>query len=172
MQITVVFLVLVSGLAAIAMLYAISLLVPRPVERAQALLEGALGKSFLAGLINLLFAGALTFLLAHGAQTLRTQGSGGATFLSGILTVLAILIVLAVVVLALNGLAALATLLGNRLTPAQRPLRAGLWGSLLLVVASLTPYVGWFVFTPAMLCMGLGATIYSLAQRRQEPAHG
>jgi len=170
MQIIVVFFILASGLALVAMLIAISLLVPGPVERTRALLEGALGKSFLLGLINLLFSGVLAFLLVHGAQTIRGQAWGGAAFLSGLLTVLAFLIVLGVAILALNGLAALAALFGNRMIPSRPPLQAELWGGVLLVLASLTPYIGWFVFTPAMLCMGVGATIFSLIQRGERKA--
>jgi hypothetical protein len=39
-------------------------------------------------------------------------------------------------------------------------------GGLLLVLACLTPYIGWFVFTPFVLSLGLGASILALFQRK------
>jgi len=169
MQITVILIVLASGLALVAMLYTIHLLLPGPVEKARSVLESSLGKSFLLGLINILFAGVIVFLLLRGAQMVRAQGSGGAAILAGILAVLAFLIVLAVAILVLNGLVALASLLGTRLYASRPAPRGDLWGGLLLVLAILTPYLGWLLFAPAMISMGLGATILSLFQRKPAP---
>lgn len=169
MQIFVILFVLASGLALVAMFYAIHLLVPGPVEKARFVLESSLGKSFLVGLVNILFSAAIAFLLLRGAQLLRDQGSPGAAILSGVLAVLAVLIVLTAAILALNGLVALVSLLGRRMATSRPSTRGELWGGLLLVLASLTPYLGWFIFAPAVVSMGVGATILSLVQRK--PAH-
>lgn len=169
MQAFIIVVVLASGLALVAMLYAIHLLLPTPAEKARAVLENSLGKCFLLGLINILFAGAIAFLIVRGAQLVRDQGSGGAAVLSGVLMVLAFLIVLSLAILILNGLVALASLLGARLTPSGPSPRADLWGGLLLVLASLTPYLGWFLFAPAVISMGVGATILSIFQRKPVP---
>jgi len=172
MQIIGILFVLASGAALIALLYAISLLVPGPVEKARFLLDHSLGKSLLLGLVNILFAGAIMFLLLRGAQMIRDQSSGGTAILSGLLVILAFLIVLAVALFALNGLVALASLFGMRMTKSKALIQKELWGSLLLVLASLTPYVGWFIFAPAMICLGVGATILSLAQPKMVPPAG
>lgn len=169
MQIFVILLVLASGLGLVAMLYAIDLLMPGPVEKARSVLESSLGKSFLLGLVNILFSAVIAFLLLCGAQLLHNQGSGGTAILSGILAVLAVLIVLAIAILALNGLVSLASLLGTRMTKSRPSIRGELWGGVLLVLASLTPYLGWFIFAPAVISMGVGATILSLLQRKPVP---
>jgi hypothetical protein len=170
MQIIGILFVLASGAALIALLYALSLLMPGPVEKARFMLDHSLGKCFLLGLVNILFAGAIVFLLLRGAQMIRDQGSGGAAVLSGLLVILAFLIVLAAALLALNGLVSIASLFGMRMSKSKGLIQKVLWGSLLLVLASLTPYVGWFIFAPAMICLGVGATILTLAQPRRIPA--
>lgn len=169
MQISVILFILAGGVALVAMLHAIHLLVPGPVEKARFVLESSLGKSLLLGLINIFFSGMIAFLLLRGSQLVRDQGTGGAAVLSGILAFLAFLIVLAVAILVLNGLSALSALLGTRLAASRPLIREELWGGLLLVLASLTPYVGWFLFAPAVISMGVGATILSLFQRKPVP---
>jgi hypothetical protein len=38
----------------------------------------------------------------------------------------------------------------------------------LLVLACLTPYVGWFIFTPALLCTAIGAGLLTFFQRKEK----
>jgi hypothetical protein len=38
----------------------------------------------------------------------------------------------------------------------------------LLVLAGLTPYVGWFIFTPALLCTAIGAGLLTFFQHKEK----
>jgi hypothetical protein len=35
-------------------------------------------------------------------------------------------------------------------------------------LACLTPYVGWFIFTPALLCTAIGAGLLTFFQRKEK----
>jgi hypothetical protein len=151
--------VLVSGAALISMLAAIHLLLPIPVDKARQKLETLIGRSFLLGLVNLLSFSAVVALLLWLAQLIGTWVAGLLIFLAG-------LIALALAAFALNGLVALTSLLGERLGKTRSPFWSDTRGGLLLVLACLTPYLGWFFFLPALVCMGLGATVQTLFQRK------
>jgi hypothetical protein len=157
-----ILIILFGGAAMLALLAAVHLLLPRPVENARAILEGRMGRVFLLGLVNLIFFGAVIIVLVWLANLIRNNWSG----LAGILGLIALVILLALGVFALNGLAGLTTLLGTRIGPAKSPMWSDLRGGLLLVLACLTPYIGWFVFTPFVLSLGLGASILALFRRK------
>ena len=152
--------VLISGVALISLLGAVAILFPRPVEKARDILAASFGRSFVLGLVNFLFFGALVALLARFGQEAR-----GA--LAAILLLLALLLALALTTLTLFGLSALTSLAGERIGEGTTSFRRHLRGSLLLVLAGLTPYIGWFAFTPLVLITGLGAGIQ--AWFRKEP---
>jgi hypothetical protein len=164
-----VLLVLSGGVALIALLAAVHLLLPVPVEKTRLRLEAGLGRAFLLGIVNLLFFGAVAFLLVWLAGLIRDSWSGLAAFLSVLLGLVALVILLCLVVFAVNGLSALAALLGERIGKAKTPFQSDLRGGLLLVLACLTPYLGWFGFTPFVLSLGLGATALALFQKKAAP---
>ncbi len=161
-----ILIILFGGAAMLALLASVHLLLPRPVENTRAILEGRIGRVFLLGLVNLIFFGAIIIVLVWLANLIRNNWSGPAGILAGILGLIALVILLALGVFALNGLAGLAVLMGARIGPAKSPIRSDLRGGLLLVLACLTPYIGWFVFTPFVLSLGLGASILALFQRK------
>jgi len=151
---------LFSGIGLISLLGAVAVLFPRHVEKARGLLSASYWKSFVLGLVNFLFFGALAALLARFGQQAR-----GA--LAAILILLAIILALALLAFTLLGLSALTSLAGERIGEGNSSFRRQLRGSLLIVLAGLTPYIGWFAFTPIMLIMSLGAGIQ--AWFRKEP---
>jgi hypothetical protein len=161
--IALILLILFGGVALIAMLATIHMLLPVPVEKAHRKLETAIGRSFLLGLVNLLSFGALVVLLAWLAQLIGSWVAGPVLLLAGLL-------VLALAVFALNGLVALACLLGERIGKARSAFWSDVRGGLLLVLACLTPYLGWFFFLPVVVCMAVGASVLPLFQRRTAPA--
>jgi hypothetical protein len=154
-------LLVASGIATVvALLGAINLLLPEPVQRVQLNLESSLGRSTLLGLVNFLFFGALIVLAAWLADKLGNVIAGVFVFLAG-------LIGLGIVVLAVFGLVAFANLLGNRIGGKPgTPFKANLRGGLLLVLAGIAPYVGWLIFTPLVVWAGLGAAIQAFIPRR------
>ncbi|MBV6394928.1 MAG: hypothetical protein HFACDABA_00499 [Anaerolineales bacterium] len=156
----IVLVLLFSGIALISLLGAVAVLFPRPVEKARDILTASFWKSFLLGLVNFLFFGALVALLARFGQ--RAYGA-----LAAVLLLLALLLALALTAFLLIGLSALTNLAGERIGEGSNSFRRHLRGSLLIVLAGLTPYVGWFAFAPVMLITSLGAGIQ--AWFRKEP---
>jgi hypothetical protein len=61
---------LLCGVALIALFAALGLLIPVPVGRAQEKLEHSLGRSFLLGLVNMLFFLVIKSLSIHGLTQL------------------------------------------------------------------------------------------------------
>ena len=156
-------LLVASGIVTVvALLAAINLLLPKPVQQVQHNLEGSLGRSTLLGLINFLFFGAI-FMLAIWFS----ERSG--SIVAGIFVFLAGLILLGIVVLAVFGLVAFASLLGERIgDKSNSPFKTNLRGGLLLVLAGIAPYVGWLIFTPLIVWTGLGAAISALIRKREK----
>jgi hypothetical protein len=161
-----ILLVLLGGVTLIAMLAAIHLLLPCPVEKARLKLDTALGTSFLLGLVNMLFFSAIAAMLIWLTQLTRDQSFGIAPFLDAVLAILALAILVTTAVFVLNGFVAMATLFGSRLGETKSPFIRDLRGGLLLVLACLTPYIGWYIFTPVVICMGLGASVLALFQKK------
>jgi len=171
-----ILLVLLGGVTVIALLVTVNLMVPMAVENARKKIEINLFRSFLIGLVNLVFALALLFLLGFLATLFKKTG-GNMTTIDlaqivgpGIFVVLGVLVTLTVLLFSLRGLSALTNLLGSRIGPAKSPFWSDARGGLLLVLACLTPYVGWFVFTPFVICVSLGASILALFQKKPKAA--
>jgi len=158
-----VLLVIVSAVTFLSLLAALGLLLPDPVERARQKLEANLVRSFLVGLVNLIFA----LALVGGLGTLINLFPVRTGFsLAGFLTLLVVLVAGTFIVLSIFGLLVLSTFLGLKIDPNQTNFWTPVRGGLLLVLAGLTPYLGWFVFTPFAICTGLGATILTLFRRK------
>ena len=149
---------LFGGAGLISIFAIINLLLPAPVEQTRAALENSLGRSLLLGLINSVFAVALSALL-----TLPTHSGG---VVAGIFAFLIGLVALAVIVFTLLGLVAATSLLGSRIGEAKSPVTSHIRGGVLLLLACLTPYLGWFVFTPLVLWTALGAAIQAMFRRK------
>ncbi len=170
-----ILLILFGGVTLIALLVTISLLLPISVENARKKIETNLFRSFLVGLVNLAFALALMILLGYIISLFQETTDNMTTIdLSkiigpGIFLVLGTLVALTVILFALRGLSALTSLLGERIGKAKNPFQSDLRGGLLLVLACLTPYIGWYIFTPFVLCLGLGASVLALFQRKTTP---
>jgi hypothetical protein len=158
-------LLVASGIATVAaLLAAINLLLPQPVQKVQANLENALGRSTLLGLVNFLFFGALVVLFVWLTDRLNNA-------LSVIFVILAVLIGLSLIVMAVFGLAAFANLFGKRIGDQENtPFKSNIHGGILLVLAGIAPYVGWLIFTPLVVWAGLGAAIQAFLPRRNASA--
>ena len=72
------------------------------------------------------------------------------------------------ILFASNGIAGLATVVGQRLPSpgdAERPWNATIRGGIVLELAFLLPFLGWFVLLPVSLLIGAGATVRSIVHR-------
>ena len=160
-----VLLVLFGGITMIAMLIAIDLLLPLRVELNRKRLETGLGRSFLLGLINLIFWLVLGAIFLSVARHTRGWIASPLNVLGGLF----LIVLLLLLVFSLPALAAVARHLGSRMGTAKSAFQTVLQGGILLVLSGMTPYIGWFIFTPVIVCTAVGATILSLFQHQSAP---
>lgn len=154
--------ILFGGAGLISIFAILNLLMPAPVERTRLTLETGLGRSLLLGLVNFLFAGVFAGLLSLPARV------GG--IVAGIFVFLIGLVALTVAALTLFGLVAITALLGSRLGETKSPVATHIRGGILLLLACLTPYLGWFVFTPLALWAAFGAAIQTIFRKKEKIA--
>ncbi len=130
----------------------VAALFPRYVWLAQRAAEESPGRSFLLGAVN------TAFVLVVSLPALASQRPVftflGAVFLAAGASGLAI------------GLSGVATMVGKRLSPRASGFSGILTGTVVVTLASATPFLGWFVFLPAIICLGLGAFVLGWFRRR------
>ncbi len=152
---------LFGGAGLVSIFIIISLLFPAWIEKNRGSLENSMGRALLLGLVNFIFAGILVGLLALVTR-LGGVFAAVAVFLIG-------LIMLVVLILTLLGLVAASSLLGSRLGAVNSPLASHVRGGILLILACLTPYLGWFIFTPLVAWTAFGASIQNIFRRPAAP---
>jgi hypothetical protein len=140
----------------IALFSALILLLPGPVQQARTNLETHPWRSIFLGFLNLFGAGiiiALLQALANAVWELQPV-SGALTAVFGVYLAVPTLI----------GLSAVILLMGARLGETRRAFFTSLRGGGLLLLACLTPIVGWFIFVPLVLAASIGSVIGILAR--------
>lgn len=154
----IILLSLAGGVATVALLLVCIYLLPERTTQAKHTLAERPGRSFLVGLVNLLFFGVLAALLGRGGQLLQLFSAA---------------ILLALLGLAVVGLAGLVRLLHGRIYPHSKgdvlTVTEGGKTAVLLIIAALAPVAGWFILAPLALVAGLGATITTLLRRPPAP---
>lgn len=136
----------------VATLTVIGVLFSDLVEGIQARAAQMHGRATLLGAVNLLF---LSVLIA----ALSAVGGGGLLQLFALLLVLVLAIGLAF------GLAAMAPLVGEGLLPDASRTRQTVWGAAAMLLACLTPLLGWFVLFPYLALRGLGGLVIFIFTR-------
>ena len=149
----VLFVIFVS-ICLVALFALLDIFFPRRIGKVEHLVQFFPGRSFLIGLVNLIFFGAIVGVLI--ALTRNGQYSPIQVF--GIV----LLFVLAVV--AVFGLAGVARVVGARLAPQSSGLLRVAWCVIPLTLACAVPFIGWFGFLPFVLLEGFGAFVLSLFQ--------
>jgi hypothetical protein len=132
-------------------------LFPKRILKTQSNIDQMPGRSFTIGMVNFLFffAIALVLFILSG----KVEG-----FLKALLIIPALVITSFLSVTLSLGLTGMASLIGERVTPAQHPWRRTLAGTLLLGVACAVPFLGWFLLFPYAGWVGIGAFILSYFQ--------
>ncbi len=138
-----------------ALLVVLPALLPGRVARAQQIAQNSPGRAFVIGLVNALFFGVLAAIFAQGGDV------GG---------LIALLILLALLAVASVGLAGINQIVQERLYAGIGGVKVGLKTAVLLIAAGLVPLLGWFVLTPFLLLISLGAGITTLVRRKSAPA--
>lgn len=136
----------------VALFSVLRVLFPGLVSGAQAAAARMPGRATVLGIVNVLF-----LLVLAGALSAVSRG--------GLLQLLALLLTLLLAVAAAFGLAAMSPLLGAGLLPDASPTRQSVWGAIALLVACLTPVLGWFLLFPYLACRGLGGLVIHLFTR-------
>lgn len=124
---------------------------PHRVSRIETVVEAMPGRSFVVGLVNLVFFGAVMLVLFSLAE--RFNGAG-----------LRALGVIFLVVLSIGvsfGLAGVVQIVGARIKDEAGGLVRTAWGTVLLALACGLPFIGWFGLLPYAASLGLGAFILS-----------
>lgn len=156
-------------------------MLPRPVSRAQTLVEAHPWQSFFAGLFMLAVAAgtyfvALSFrkLLTAQLEALLetlTKFAGVARYTGDAGTVAHQLLYLSIIPFAIAiviGGAAFARIFAQRAdTAGNRPVASLVGGAFLLSTSMFLPLVGWFVFLPIVAAMSAGAGMLSLLARNR-----
>lgn len=114
-------------------------------------------RSTLIGGVNALFFGAVGLVFIGVAENTGLDFLALPGLLIGVFLALALAF----------GLAAIVQLLGERMAPEGSRLRRSIFGSLALLLACLTPFVGWFALLPYVGFLGLGAVILSVVRGRR-----
>lgn len=154
-----VFLLLLVSCACLAVLLTLlHLLFPAVVTRSAEYAADQHGRAVLLGFLNALLVLALAAVLAMIGERV---GFSLFVILGGVL-------LLVLIVGLLLGLTGCALLIGRTLKPASAEQLQSLWGSGAVILAALTPYLGWFLFFPYILFRGLGGFVMAVSAIRRE----
>lgn len=153
--------VLIYGsLALVAFFLVLVALFPGRLGRTQVIAEGMPGRSFVVGLVNLIFGAAVVLALMAFAQWTHLQ----------ILGVPALAVLVVMVVAVSLGLGGVVQMIGARLLPERPPgARRTAAAALALSWACSLPFVGWFGVLPFAAALGLGAFILTFFAQTARP---
>lgn len=142
-------------LSLVAFFAVVAALFPHRVSQTEAVINGMPGRSFVVGLVNLIFFGAV--MLVFFSLAGRFNGAG-LRALGGLF-----LIVLSIGVS--FGLAGVVQVLGARIKDGAIGLTRTAWGTVLLALGCGLPFIGWFGLLPYAASLGLGGFILSFFTR-------
>jgi hypothetical protein len=146
------------GVSVVALFAVVEALFRTALVRTRRTMESAPGSSFAIGLVNSLVMAGVALALAGLADGLGF----------GLLRIPAVALLTVLVVLVTFGLTGAALLVGGRLFPERSATARCLLGGVALVLACLTPFVGWFGVLPYSGFLGVGGFILSLFRKPPE----
>ncbi|MGA9193223.1 MAG: hypothetical protein WBZ24_15970 [Anaerolineales bacterium] len=152
---SIVLMTLAIGITLVALFAVMAALFSAAIARTRRSMEASAGASFAVGLVNTFFMGGIVAALAGLAD--------GLDFALLRAPALALLVIL--IVLLMFGLAGSALMVGGRLFPERSATGQVLLGGTALVLACLTPFVGWFGLFPYVSFLGIGGFILSLFRK-------
>ncbi|MFO8035374.1 MAG: hypothetical protein R6U57_01925 [Anaerolineales bacterium] len=139
----------------IALFLILKLLFPKRLNSILEKAEGRSKRAFWLGAVNTLFFAALSLgLFALGDQV-------------KVVSLLAFAVIGVYTLGFFMGLAGMSQLVGLRFLPEKNLHVQWIWGSLILLLACLSPFVGWFLILPYLAFRGFGAVVISYFQNRQ-----
>lgn len=155
----IILLALSTGVCWVALVFVLTALFTRRVERTALVAVEMPGRSLTLGLINGLFFTAVIigFLAADQALGIQLLAFPALATLALVLAGMAF------------GLSGLSILVGRRALADSSRLRQRIVGSASLYLACLTPIIGWFGLLPAAALFGLGAFLLSFFTQTSAP---
>lgn len=158
----VLLMVIAVGITVTAFLMILQMLFSSFVEEIKSVTMASHGRSLVIGFVNTFFLAVITVGLWSISENTGI----------GILAVIALLIFVFFTIGLAMGLTAIACMLGERLRPDKVAWQQTLSGGVVMILASVTPYVGWFLLLPYLGLRGFGAFIMTgsamIRNRRKE----
>jgi hypothetical protein len=114
------------------------------------------GRALILGIVNLGFFAILTFAVG-------SLGDQAGSLVLQVLAMILLGVMLGVVGL---GLAGMALLTGERIVPERSEVQQIAAGSGLLILSSLTPFLGWFLLLPYLCFRGIGGLFLGTFRRK------
>jgi hypothetical protein len=152
-----ILLLLIAGL--ISYFLVVNALFPSRVTRARSLAQSMPGRSFGIGLVNFLFFAVIALVLLSVAEN-------AGPFIKGVLTIPAMIIIVFLAIALSLGLAAMSSLIGERIFPDLSISKQTIGGTACLSLACALPFVGWFLLLPYVGLTGIGAVILGFLQSK------
>jgi hypothetical protein len=143
----------------IALFAALMLLLPDPIRQARENLTAHPWRSILLGFLNFAGAGIVFTMLVSLTVILMSGNQGYEYALGQIFQGLMVIIVIGLAIPIVIGLSAAIMLTGIRIGEARKPYLTYLRSGILLLLACLVPFIGWFVFTPLLISASLGSVV-------------
>lgn len=128
----------------------IGVLFPQITGKTREVIEKSQGRTFLTGVVNLLFLVAILFISIFLVERV------------GLLPVFSIPGLAAVAAFAIGtlvGLTSITHLIGERLLPEHKQPQRNIRAAIILILALLTPVIGWYLFFPYTAILGLGGVV-------------
>lgn len=139
----------------IALFLILKLLFPKRLNSILEKAEERSKRAFWLGAVNTLFFATLSLgLFALGDQV-------------KVISLLAIAVTGMYTLGLFMGFSGMSQLVGLRFLPEKTAHIQGIWGSVILLLACLSPFVGWFLILPYLAFRGFGAVVISYFQDRQ-----
>jgi hypothetical protein len=160
---TTLFPIVLSALSLVTLIAAflfIRGLFPVQVQKIAVTLEENWKRSFWIGLAN-------TILITIFVFGLASLGNNAAIFYIPAFAIYGVYLIGL-----LFGLSAFIDLLGNRLFPDSPPVKKDIKSAAVFLLASLLPFVGWFLLFPYAISLAVGAVMINRFQREKKPKKG
>ena len=132
---------------------------PKLSENSQSAISNSIWRSFLVGVVNSLFLGAILLLSIFLVQRVKLPAL---FFLPGILAVGSFIIGTVV------GLGSVSVMVGERMLGDHNPIQQQVRAGILIFLAFLTPFVGWYIFFPFVFLTGFGGFVTAFFQAMRE----
>jgi len=150
-------LIIVGALALtslVAVFLVVDVLFPSIIQHVQTAMDTKNKRAFWLGFVNTLVVAILVTVFALLAERI-----GEAFYL------MAILFLVFYIPSALFGLISIGKMIGGRLFPEHTPIRRQIYGSVVMILACLFPFLGWYVLFPFLLSLGFGGFLIAIFQK-------